>query len=346
MLRLAPGERERDFIRRLALVVVTVALVAFIYKAADLLLLVFGAILGAVLLSTVADAIAARTPLPRAAGLALATLLMLGFVALIATLFGTETAAQAGKLERALPRDWARLRAELEANPIGHMLTDSLGRDTGGSGVARLALGGAWGATETLANFLIILAGSVFFAAQPALYRRGLVLLVPPGYRDVARHAIDDLGCVLRRWLLTQLVSMVMMGIMIGLGLWWSGVEAPVALGLLGGLSEFIPYVGPTLAMIPAIIVALAGHGSVWGVLGTYLVVRIVQANVITPLISQRLVSVPPGLYLFLILASGYAFGTFGLFFAGALAVSGYTRGVRLLSRETLGDDIAVPGRS
>jgi len=169
-------------------------------------------------------------------------------------------------------------------------------------------------------------------------------MLAPPAHRPVARAAIDDVGRALRLWLLTQLVSMVMMGVMIGVGLWLSGVSAPVALGLLGGLSEFIPYVGPTLAMIPAVILGLAGSGSIGGVLATYAIVRIVQANVITPLISQKLITIPPGLYLFLILACGYAFGSFGLFFSGALSVAAYTLVIRLYSREVMGDGIGLPG--
>lgn len=155
---------------------------------------------------------------------------------------------------------------------------------------------------------------------------------------------MNDVGRALRLWLLTQIISMAMMGVMIGVGLWLSGVEASAALGLLGGLSEFIPYIGPTLAMIPAVVVALAGSGSVWGVLGSYALVRIVQANIITPLISQEIITVPPGVYLFLILACGYAFGTFGLFFSGALTVAAYTLVSRLYGYETLGDDIHLPG--
>lgn len=170
------------------------------------------------------------------------------------------------------------------------------------------------------------------------------MLLAPPAHRGTAMLAIEDVGRALRLWLLTQLVSMLLMGIMIGIGLWWSGLEAPLALGVLGGLSEFIPYVGPTLAMIPAIVVALAGAGSIWGVLLTYAVVRAVQANIITPLISQRVVSVPPGLYLFLILSAGYVFGTFGLFLSGALSVTVYTLVIRLYARETLGDMVSLPG--
>jgi predicted PurR-regulated permease PerM len=137
---------------------------------------------------------------------------------------------------------------------------------------------------------------------------------------------------------------MIAMGAMITFGLWLSGLPSWALLGVLGGLSEFIPYVGPTLAMIPALVVALAGGGSVWGALATYAVVRIVQANIITPLVSRQVVSVPPVLYIFLILAMGFALGTFGMFFAGALAVAVFTLVRRLYVADVLGEHIPPPG--
>jgi len=344
MLRLRPDESDQRFIRRLLLVVLAVALAVFLYRISHLLLLAFGAMLGAVLLSTVANWLAERTPLSRGAGLVVTALLLFAALALIGWLFGAETGRQATRLGQQLPGDWARIEASLNGQPIGSMLAASIRKSVQGSQVAAYVAGAGWDATQIAINFIIVLVGALFLASQPGLYRRGLVMLAPPAHRPVARAAIDDVGRALRLWLLTQLVSMVMMGVMIGVGLWLSGVSAPVALGLLGGLSEFIPYVGPTLAMIPAVILGLAGSGSIGGVLATYAIVRIVQANVITPLISQKLITIPPGLYLFLILACGYAFGSFGLFFSGALSVAAYTLVIRLYSREVMGDGIGLPG--
>ena len=343
-MRLRPDLPDQRFARRVVMVVLAVAVAAFLYKARNLLLLAFGAMLVGILFSAIADWIAARTPLKRGWGVGIALLLFLLVFALIGWLFGAETIRQASELRRALPRDWDALQTTIGSEPVGQMLLDSAATLMSGSTFATLAAGSGWGAAEIVVNFIIIVIGGTFFAADPALYKRGMVLLLPPGCRETAADALDDVGRALRLWLVTQIVSMVLMGVMIGAGLWWAGLEPYAALGLLGGLSEFIPYVGPTVAMIPALVVALAGKGSVWGVLGTYAVVRIVQANVITPLISQRLVSVPPGLYLFLILAIGIVFGIFALFFSGALAVTLYVLVKRLYVRETLGDALCMPG--
>ncbi|MBA2934479.1 AI-2E family transporter [Sphingomonas sp. CGMCC 1.13654] len=343
MKRLAPRSDDRCFIRRLAIVAIALAFCLFVYRIGDIVLLAFGASLVAILLATVADWLAARSKMPRALALAIASLLMLAIFGLMGWLFGAETGAQATQLWQTLPNDWEKLRQAMESNPIGRLFADSFRQGSQGSRFAHLLLSAGWSSVEVAANFLIIVIGGIFFAAQPDIYRRGILHLTPHGYRAVAADAMDDLVEALRLWLLTQLVSMTMMGVMIGLGLWWSGVQAPAALGLLGGLSEFTPYVGPTLAMLPAIIMALVGKGSIWGVVGTYVIVRIVQVHFITPLISQRLVSVPAGLYLFLILAMGVAFGGFGIFFAGALSVAAYTLTIRLYVRETIGDDVALP---
>lgn len=344
MRRLAPDEGERVFIRRVAIAALGFLLLVFVYRIGDVLLLAFGAMLVGILLATAADWLVAHARAPRALALTAATLALFTVLGLMGWLFGAEIGRQGARLWKTLPQDWARLRETMEANPIGRIFADSFQQGSQGSRLAHLLLGAGWGGAEVIANFLIILIGGIFFAAQPGVYRTGILILTPPPYRPLAADATDDVVRSLRLWLMTQLVAMTMMGIMIGLGLWWSGVQAPEALGLLGGLSEFIPYVGPTLAMIPAIVVALVGKGSIWGVLGTYFIVRIVQVNIITPLISQRMVSVPAGLYLFLILAMGAAFGVFGIFFAGALSVAAYTLAIRLYAREALGDDVPLPG--
>ena len=137
---------------------------------------------------------------------------------------------------------------------------------------------------------------------------------------------------------------MAIMGALFTFGLWLSGVPAYGALGVLGGLAEFIPYVGPIIAMVPALLLSFAGEGSFAGVVATYGIARIVQANIVTPWVTGKVVSVPPGWYIFLILGAGYVFGTFGLFFSGPLAIAVYTAWLALYSRETLGDEVEMPG--
>lgn len=344
MDRLRPGDPEIRFIKRLVLIGIALALALLVYRTAHLLLLAFGAVLGAILLSAIADGLVRRTGMKRGIGLALAVLLVLGALGLMGWLFGDTLANQSEGLIARLPSDWARLQARLANEPLGRLALVFAEQGDAGRAIAAAAARLGIGTLQVLGNLLILLAGAIFFAATPKAYFHGLVQLAPAAYRRVTEKSLCDVGNALRLWLRAQLVSMIVLGALITLGLWLSGIEAAVTLGVLGGLAEFIPYVGPTLAMIPALVIAAAGGGSLPGVIATYVIVRIVQVNLVTPLVTNQLVSIPPGLYLFLILLAGYAFGTFGMFFSGALAVALYTLVIRLYARETLGEPTDVPG--
>lgn len=344
MTRLTPDERDMRFIRRLAMLALALALVVFIYKITDLLLLVFGAAMVSVLLSAIADAIAEHGGLSRKTGFTIATVMLLGFLWLAGWLFTAQIGGEVEALKQQLPLAWQQVEARLAADPLGRPLLDAAREALGGSRLADWATWLGVGAGQLVVNFVIILVGALFIGAQPGLYKRGLVRMMPVRYRAVSRDALDDCGRTLRLWLVTQIVLMTTMGLLVGAGLWLAGLPTAAALGLLAGLSEFIPYVGPTLAMVPAIVLGAAGEGSVWGVLATYAVVRVIQTNFITPLVQRRIVSIPPAVTLFAILSFGYAFGTFGLFFSAPLLVVAYTLVGRLYLQETLGADVELPG--
>ena len=167
---------------------------------------------------------------------------------------------------------------------------------------------------------------------------------MPRGYRPAVDDALADTTVSLRLWLRAQLIGMTTMGLMVGLGLWAVGVPSAAALGLLAGLSEFIPYVGPTAAMVPALgLAATAGSDALVWALVVFLVIRIVHTNLITPLLQRHVVHVPPAVTLFAILGIGTVFGLFGLFFSGALLVVIFTLVRSLYLREVLGEDVPAP---
>jgi len=88
---------------------------------------------------------------------------------------------------------------------------------------------------------ILLLIGALFLAADPGVYRRGALLLVPHPQRPAFADALDDVGVQLRLWLRAEFTLMITMGLLVGIGLWIAGVPSAAALGLLSGLSEFIP---------------------------------------------------------------------------------------------------------
>lgn len=340
---LSPNPEDHAFLRRAFIVLVLVAVATVLVLAHNLLLLAFGSLLVALLLIAATEAFQRRLKLSRGVSLTLATLLMLGTLWLIGFLFWTELEYQTELLGRELPRAWEAMERELETGAIGRLLLASLQNRQTVTWATNEAGAIVRGSAFVLFNLIIVLSAAIYFAADPARYRRGLAMFSPPRYRALADRTLGEIGTALRLWLVTQGISMAVMGALFSLGLYLAGVPAWGALGLLGGLAEFIPYVGPIVAMVPAFLLAAAGQGSLAGVFLTYALARVVQANIVTPLVTGRVVSVPPGWYIFLILGAGYVFGTFGLFFAGPLAIAAYTAWLALYSRATLGDAIEMP---
>ena len=340
---LHPREDDERFLRRIFLLIVVIAISAVLILTHNLLLLAFGSLLVSLLLIVVTEFLERRLGVPRKVGLSISTFALIGIIGALFYMFYAEIAFQGELLSQQLPRAWARTEATLRQGAIGRLLLDSVQNRETVTFLTNEAQSIVKGAAVVLFNLLIVLSAAVFFAADPERYRKGLAMLSPQRYRALTDRTLGEIGTALRLWLITQSISMLVMGSLFTAGLWLSGVPAYVALGVLGGMAEFIPYVGPIVAMVPALLLSFAGEGSFLGVVLTYLVARIVQANIVTPLVTGKVVSVPPGWYIFLILGAGYVFGTFGLFFSGPLAIAVYTAWLALYSRETLGDDVLMP---
>ena len=341
MNRLAPDADDARFIRRILYIVVIAAVVAALLRAGNLLILAFGSMLGAIVIHAIAELYAryCRAPEKVALGLGMAT--VLGVVAFLVWLFGVQFRQQVNELVTELPGLLDQFAAYLSQSAVGAKIVDAVRQAYAGSKVATDIGGLVTGAGELLLNCLLLLIGALFFAADPRVYERGFLYLIPASKRPAIEDALFDVGSTLKLWLRSSLILMTTMGILIGLGLWISGVPSAAALGLLAGLSEFIPYLGPTAAMIPALgLAATESNGAIIGALVTYAVVRLIQTNFITPYVQNRVISIPPAVTVFAIIGVGAIFGVFGLFFSAALLVVIFTLVRSLYLREVLGEEM------
>jgi predicted PurR-regulated permease PerM len=154
------------------------------------------------------------------------------------------------------------------------------------------------------------------------MYRNGFLLLLPEGARDRVGKALDASGRALRMWLRGQVLSMAAVGVLTALGLWAVGVPMAIPLGILAGILDFVPFIGPLAAAIPGILVAFSQGPQValYAAL-VYLAVQFVEGNVIMPMAQQWAVNLPPVLGLLAIVAFGVVFGFLGVLFAVPLAV-------------------------
>ncbi|MBS0285524.1 MAG: AI-2E family transporter [Proteobacteria bacterium] len=341
MSRLTPDDADARFIRRLFLVALVFALLAALYVAGNLLILSFGSMLGAIVIHAIAELYRRAIRLPPKPALGLAILTVLALIGFLGWLFGVAFREQVNLFVTRLPATIEDLGDYMSQSPVGAKIADAVRSAYAGSRIAQDIGGLAQGLGEILLNALLVLAGAIFFAVDPRVYERGFLLLMPRSKRAAIDDALSDVASTLRLWLRAQLIQMTTMGVLVGLGLWIAGVPSAAALGLLTGLSEFIPYIGPLAAMLPALgLAATQGPTTIVWALAVFAIVRLVQTNFITPFVTSRVIAIPPAVTLFAILAIGAVFGIFGLFFSAALLVVIFTLVRSLYLRETLGEDI------
>ncbi|HUP65706.1 MAG TPA: AI-2E family transporter [Thermoanaerobaculia bacterium] len=162
---------------------------------------------------------------------------------------------------------------------------------------------------------ILILVVAIYTAASPDVYRRGILQLTPKAARERMSNFLRDLARLWRRWMVAQLISMSVIGLLTTGVLLLLDVEAAVALGVLAGLAEFIPLFGPLLSAIPAILIAFVDspEKALW-VLLAYIVIQQIESNVITPIVMREGVELPP----LVTVIGGALFALFGGF-AGLL---------------------------
>ena len=321
--------------------------VLVLLRLLDLLILVFGAVVVATLLRGLADAIGRRIPLGGNWSLAAAIALVVAVFAGVGWLFGSQLQTDLGAVAATLRQSWEGLRLGIAGFPGGKDVASAMqsARLPTDNFVPRLVGALDWVTTVAI-DLVVVLFGIVFIAADPGLYRRGLALLFPRDQRPLANEALVDAGLALRQWMIGLFAVMIFIGVFCGLGLWLVGVPSAAGLGLIAGLFELIPYLGPILSMVPVALVA-AGKGPETLLLGlvVMLLVHWVEAAIVAPLAAKKMVSLPPAVSVFGVIAGGMLFGPVGLVFASPLLVVAMVLVKRLWVEEALHTPTHVPGR-
>jgi predicted PurR-regulated permease PerM len=334
-----PGERQ--FIRRVLIVLALASLFFIAWHLRGVIMMLFGAVVVASVFRALADILRKRLRLPDPVAVAGAVLIVLAVLVGLGALFGSHIAQQVETLRTTLPKAWESFEARIGEWGLGEALSQGV---TGGSAFANvgrtlISVGSG------LADTLVVIFGGIFIAAQPNFYRHGAIKLIPPGKRALVTDAIIDSERALRLWLKGQLIAMVLVGLLTGIGLWALGMRSAMVLGLLAGVLEFIPFAGPILAGIPAVLLALAVSPdlALW-VLLLYVAVQQVEGAILQPLVQQYAVDLPGVILLFALIAFGTLFGAIGVVLAAPLAVVSYVMVKRLYIREALDTETPIPG--
>lgn len=324
----AGGARFR-FAPVLAATVLTVLALLLLYATAELFLLLFIAVLIALYLGALSDYVQRRAGVPRRLAVAIAILVSLaaavGFIWLLVPPIVTQTQALIAVLPDAILRwdtgiDQALARnAALRSlwNPGQHRVLLAVYEQASRYFTDVLPkLFGALGFTIEIVSVAIM---GIYLTLHPGLYREYLIALFPPVHRDLVRNVLGDLSRTLRSWIVGQLTSMTLLGVLTTIGLWALGVPYWLTFGLFAGVAAIVPFFGTLVSTIlPAIFVlgADGGAGRALAVIGLGVLVHLIEGNVVSPLIMQRQVNLPPVLTILSVLIMGKLLGPVGLLVA------------------------------
>jgi len=338
---------QRKLMRRFVLIdgiaVLFLALVAAVVFAIDALLLIFACVLFAVLLYELSAIVHRRFGWNRKLALVAVVLALLLIVGLGGWAMAPQIAEQASELAQQIPQSLQQLRKMVESKPLlariaaelpdTKQLIGSLQQFVPNAG---LFFGGVLGA---IGNVAIILFVGIYFALSPGRYKRGFVKLVPQGKRERAVQVLDDIGDTLARWLMGKSLSMLIVGIATAGGLTLLGVPLGLILGIIAGLLDFIPYIGPIMAGVPAVLIALSISPdlALYTVL-LFLGIQTVEGYVLQPLVEARAVEIPPALTIVMQLVFGSLFSFAGIALATPLTAALMVLVDKLYVEDILGD--------
>ena len=320
-------------------IVTFAVLVLFTWHFASTLFLIFAGVLLGVALNAMTNRLDRVVSLPHSLRLTLVCLALAGLLSGVVFLGGATIAQQATALSGTIKSQLVNVKAFLDRNGIDTSYFDLGGSSASGAsstpetpGAATHPLpspgtlassGGAiisqtfkllLGTVSAVGNLFIVLFLGVAFAAQPSVYRNGLLFMAPARHRAGAAIIVDRIGETLERWLIAQMITMSAVFLVTWTGLAIIGIPSSFILGLQAGLLAFIPTVG---ALIGGLIVVLASLASGWvaavSAFVLFLGVHALESYILTPIVQRQALEIPPAtLFAFQILL-GVVFGIWGL---------------------------------
>lgn len=333
----------------------TLLLLALILAVADLfvittsvLLLIFAGIVFGVFIHGVSDWPGRRTGLSYRAGYWIAVSLL--FLLLIVGFYylGSQVALRAEELWLQLESSVQQASKQLKEQPWAKRYLPNASELqstlTGSSSMLPGMFKGLTAVGWALTGPLVILFVGLYASYDPELYRTGLVKLFPKDRRPVVREVLQKLRTALGRWIIGRMASMTVVGVLTAVGLWFLDVPLPITLGVLAALLTFIPNIGPLLAAVPQVLLALnVGTTTALYVLLFNIVLQGIESYLITPIIQRHEVTLPPIMTISAQLLMGVMFGVIGIMMAAPLMVVILVLVQGLYIQRWLGDE--NPGR-
>jgi predicted PurR-regulated permease PerM len=211
------------------------------------------------------------------------------------------------------------------------------------AGLTRYLFGFLSSTISVVAGLVLILVLSIYIGADPDTYHDGLMKLFPRPWRQRAGEVLTAMSLALRKWLVTQLIAMVVIGVVSTVVLLILGVNAAVPLGVIAGLLEFVPTVGPILSALPAIAMGFVDSPEkALAVLVAYIAIQQMENYLLIPFLMREGVDLPPALTIVAQALMALIFGFLGLLVAVPLLAATMVSVKMLYVQDVVGEPVEV----
>jgi predicted PurR-regulated permease PerM len=211
------------------------------------------------------------------------------------------------------------------------------------AGLTRYLFGFLSSTISVVAGIALILVLAVYIGADPGTYHAGLMMLFPRAWRKRAGEVLSSISLALRKWLVTQLIAMVVIGTVSTVVLLILDVNAAVPLGVIAGLLEFIPTVGPILAALPAVAMGFVDSPEkALAVIIAYVAIQQMENYLLIPYLMKEGVNLPPALTIIAQALMALIFGFLGLLCAVPLLAATMVAVKMLYVQDVVGEPVEV----
>ena len=211
------------------------------------------------------------------------------------------------------------------------------------AGLTRYLFGFLSSTISVFAGLVLILVLSIYIGADPDTYHDGLMKLFPRPWRKRAGEVLTAIAIALRKWLVTQLIAMVVIGVVSTIVLLILGVNAAVPLGVIAGLLEFVPTVGPILSALPAIAMGFVDSPEkALAVIIAYIAIQQMENYLLIPFLMREGVNLPPALTIVAQALMALIFGFLGLLCAVPILAASMVAVKMLYVQDVVGEPVEV----
>lgn len=327
-------------------------LVLFIGYAVNILMLVFVGVLLGIIFRSLRDIVSKYSRIPTTPSLVIVIVFFLSLIIGSGFLLAPGVYDQASMMYEQVPEEWNNIKQQIwqydwgkevarenpEAKDIMENESDGTGEDNDMTrGILDMFSVTAGAMTSTVLVFVI----AIYIAAEPEVYTGGLLRLIPIDKRLLAIKIMDETALTMQWWLVGQLLSMLILGTITTLGLWLMGMPYSLILGIFTALMTFIPNLGPILAGIPTLLVALTVSPKMALYVAIfYIGLQSIEGYFITPMIHRKAINVSPVLIITFQFLLYYLVGFIGVFVAMPLLAFLMILIQRVYVEEILGDSM------